>query len=100
MRPYRLLTPASRDLTEILEYLYTNSAAAADRFLTSLDRRLDLLANQPYTGHRRKEFGQDDLRYITFGAYIIAYYPETKPLVIAALVHGSRDLSAHLKEHR
>ena len=100
MRPYRFLTPASRDLTDVLEYLYTNSPAAADRFLTSLDRRLSLLADHPFSGNHRKEFGHDDLRYITFGAYIIAYYPATKPLTIAALLHGSRDLAALLNELR
>ncbi len=98
MRPYRFLTPASRDLTDVLEYLYLNSPAAADRFLTALDSRLRLLADHPFTGHQRTEFGHDDLRYITFGAYIIAYYPETKPITIAALLHGSRDLAALLKE--
>ena len=93
MRTYRLLTPANEDLTAILAYLHSNSPAAASRFLSSLDRRLSLLATQPKSGHRRDEFQHPDLLFITFGAYIVGYFPNTVPLSIAAILHGSQDLT-------
>ena len=100
MRPYRLVTPAYRNLRDILDYLNSNSSSAAERFLTTLDYRLRLLARYPESGMRRSEFGHPDLRYLSVDSYVIAYYPDTKPLTIVAIIHGSRDITEHLKDIR
>jgi plasmid stabilization system protein ParE len=100
VRPYRLLTPAIEDLGLILEYLQSYSPNVSQRFLARLHHRLELLANHPNSGHRRPEFGHSDLRYIIFEAYVIAYFPETAPLTIAAILHGSRDLSSLMRNPR
>jgi plasmid stabilization system protein ParE len=84
--------PGERDLVEILRYLRSVNPAAAGRFLTALDRRLMLLATQPYSGHSRPDLNHDEYRYITFAPYLIAYYPDSKPLAIAAILHASQDL--------
>jgi plasmid stabilization system protein ParE len=100
MRPYRLLTPAAIDLSSILDYLDGHSRSVAGQFLGRLDRRLVLLSEFPDSGRRRPEFGHDDLRYLTFESYIVAYFPNTAPLSIAAILHGSRDLASLLKVSR
>ena len=96
MRSYRLLTPANRDLTLILEYLDRYSPLAAERFLARLHERLELLSTQPNSGRQRPEFGYDTLRSITFESYIVAYLPASRPLSIVAILHGSRDLASLL----
>ncbi len=97
MRRYRFLTPAYKDLAQILEYLNSNSRSAAASFLEGLDHRLNLLADFPLSGSERPEFGQPSLRFTIYASYLIAYYPEGRPLRIAAILHGSRDLPTALK---
>ena len=93
MRSYRLLTPASRDLATILQFLQDKSALVAERFLNQLDRRLELLAQSPETGFLRPEFGQSDLRFVLVGSCLVAYHPGARPLAVLAIVHRERDLA-------
>lgn len=78
MRPYRLVTPAYRDLENILEYLNSKSASAASRFLLSLDQRLRLVAQHPHMGVKRTEFGHPQIRFVVHANYMIAYDPESE----------------------
>jgi plasmid stabilization system protein ParE len=71
MRPYRFVTPAYKNLREILDYLNSNSVSAAERFLSTLDYRLRLLADHPYSGLLRPDFGHPELRYVYVGSYMI-----------------------------
>jgi plasmid stabilization system protein ParE len=100
MRPYRFVTPAYKNLRDILDYLNSNSSSAAERFLATLDYRLRLLAKHPLSGQERPEFGHPELRYLSGGSYLVAYYPATKPLTITAIVHGARDVAELMKDVR
>jgi len=45
----------------------------------------------PHQGHKRPDLSSLPLRYQIVRNYIIAYAPEEKPLLVIAVLHGSRN---------
>jgi toxin ParE1/3/4 len=60
--------------------------------LEAIGQRFDLLAEHPRMGRRRPEFGRD-VRSFVVEKHVIYYRPE-KELLIARVLHGSRDQAA------
>ncbi len=91
MRPYRFASPALRDLHLILEHLASRNSTAGMRFLNTLDQRLRLVAQHPFMGVQRSEFGHPGLRFLVLQSYLIAYNPNATPIVVVAIRHGAQD---------
>lgn len=90
---YRLSQLAEQDLQEIWSYVADDaSAERADRLLDAIGQRFELLAEHPGTGRRRPEFGTG-VRSLAVENHVI-YYREEKGLLIARVLHGSRDQKA------
>lgn len=51
-----------------------------------------LLALQPMMGRRRPEIGLD-VRSFPHGDYLVFYWPESRGVGVARVVHGARDLA-------
>lgn len=67
--------PAARtDLIEIWQYIADDSPQEADRFLDTLEKRIELISENPEMGTRREELAKD-LRGFPVGNYIIFYRP-------------------------
>jgi toxin ParE1/3/4 len=60
--------------------------------------RIVLLAGTPEAGHHRKDLTGMDVKFFPVYSYLIVYRPTTKPLQIAAILHGRRDLGQLLKD--
>ncbi len=98
MSIFRLNKDALRDLEEAVAYLAEDSERAALDLVDDLESGFRFLANWPHSGHRRTDISRSQLRFWTIAGYVIAYRPTPKPLIIIAVLHGSRDISSVLKD--
>ena len=67
-----------------------NPRAAAE-LLDAVEAACVLLATHPFVGRVRDEIAPGILSW-PVGSYVIFYRPDPQPLVIARVLHGSRDL--------
>ncbi len=95
--PFDLTEEATADLEEAISYIAADSVRAAIKIADQLESTLHFLADWPETGHRRQDLTEnDELRFWTAGRYLIAYFPNTRPILIIAVFHGSRDVKSLL----
>jgi toxin ParE1/3/4 len=93
------------DLAAILDYLGARSPAAADRFADAVQLALAKLAELPAAGSL-KQFRDVRLRGIRtwrvpgFKKYLIIYRPINEAIEVLAVLHGSRNLRARLRERQ
>ena len=96
---YVLAPQAAVDLVEIWRYIKEQtSVAIADRVESAIRDRMVFLAGTPGAGHRRKDLTEQDVKFFPVYSYLIVYRPETKPLQIASILHGRRDVEQILKD--
>src|SRR6059058_5419452 len=51
----------------------------------------------PAPGHMRQDLTNEDVKFFPVYSYLIVYRPKTKPLQIACILHGRRDVEQVLK---
>jgi plasmid stabilization system protein ParE len=96
-----VLTPAAQeDLREISEFIGQESPRAAQRMRTELREAMRRLAEMPGIGHLRDDLADEALRFWSVHSYVIVYRPETDPLQVLRVLHGSRDVGAVLERER
>jgi len=81
----------SRDLTEIWEYIATDSPSAAGRVLREIQEAIRALVPFPQLGHVRPDLTSRPLRFQLVRDLLIAYAPDEKPLLVVAVLHGRRN---------
>jgi toxin ParE1/3/4 len=87
-----VLTPQARaDLVDIWAYIAVDNMKAADGVLTSINDRIDMLADSPEIGHRRDEISAG-LRSFPESKYVIFYRPIRDSIQIIRILHGARDI--------
>ncbi|MFZ3329220.1 MAG: type II toxin-antitoxin system RelE/ParE family toxin [Candidatus Acidiferrales bacterium] len=64
----------------------------------AIRERIALLAGVPGRGHWRRDLTDVNVKFFPVYSYLIVYRPDTKPLQIAAILHGRRNLEETLKE--
>ncbi|HSU68575.1 MAG TPA: type II toxin-antitoxin system RelE/ParE family toxin [Tepidisphaeraceae bacterium] len=82
---------ARADLKDIWNYIAERDVQAADRVLADLREAIGKVARMPGIGHPRREVADKRFRFWTVRSYLIAYYPDTKPIEIVRVVHGARN---------
>ena len=89
-----LFTPQARaDLRQIHDYIAQDSPANALRFIERLEGRCFFLADYPYIGVSRPEFGANHRSFVVPGTrYIIVYRPIADGVEIIHVRHGSQDI--------
>jgi plasmid stabilization system protein ParE len=93
------------DLSSILDYLGARSPAAADRFIDAVQSALNKLTQFPEAGSL-KQFRDARLRGVRtwrvpgFKKYLIIYRPIDIGIEVLAVLHGSRNLRARLRERQ
>lgn len=98
MRPYRLTPAAVQDLESIYEYSARRNLSAAGRLLEQFVTAFRQLAEQPGRGHLRDDLTHEPVRFWRVGAYLVIYRPDTEPLTVLRVIHGSRDVAQLLAE--
>ncbi len=95
---YVLAPQAALDLAEIWRYVKEQtSVTIADRVESAIREKMRLLAGTPGAGHRRKDLTDEQVKFFPVYSYLIVYRAETKPLQIASILHGRRDVEQILK---
>ena len=94
MNRYAISREAEADLDAIYDYVLESSGHVAaqglhDEFLTAFHK----VAEHPGFGHRHHEITDSRVRVWSVHSYLIIYSPESKPLAIARIVHGARDIA-------
>jgi toxin ParE1/3/4 len=95
---YVLARHAALDLVDIWRYIKEQTGVAvADRVESAIRERIVFLAGTPSAGHHRKDLTDQDVKFFPVYSYLIVYRPHTKPLQIASILHGRRDVEQVLK---
>ena len=93
-----LAPQAALDLVEIWRYIKEQSSVTiATRVESAILERIAFLAGTSGAGHRRKDLTDEDVKFFPVYSYLIVYRPQTKPLQIASILHGRRDVEQILK---
>ena len=90
MSGYILHPRAYADLDEIWEFIAEDSLDAADRVQEEIYQAIRALVPFPNQGHRRTDLTSRPLRFRRVRDYLIAYAPDEVPLLVVAVMHGSR----------
>ena len=91
---YRLSPVAEQDLEKIWSYVAADSSAhRADRLVDAIVDRFDMLSEHPRMGRLRPEFGPG-VRSFAVENHVIYYRQEERDVLIARVLHGSRDQTA------
>jgi plasmid stabilization system protein ParE len=101
MSRYQFTPQAVDDLFEIWSYIARDSPQAANRVEAAVYDACAFLAEGPFRGRNREEITPLRLRFWTvqaFPNYIIVYDPQSDPVQIIRVLHGSRDVLAILGE--
>lgn len=88
------------DLQAIYRHLRSDDEAVARRFLEAAYNSFEFLAENPFVGRARPEFGHADLRSWRvqgFRSHLIFYRPQEGRVQIWRVLHGSRDLHQHVR---
>jgi plasmid stabilization system protein ParE len=92
---YVLSPEARRDIEQIRDYFVEEAGAKVARHvLGQITKALHFLAETPRAGHRRDDLTDEDVRFWTVLSYLIVYDPAMRPIGIARVLHGARDLEA------
>lgn len=100
MSGYVLTEEAERDLNEIWDYIADQSIEQADAVAAEIRDALDLLASAPGIGRRRADVRDARYRFWRANRFIIAYFPDTRPLQMIRIVGGHRDFRTLFKKPR
>ena len=71
------------------------TAGRVESFIRS---KFAYLTDFPGAGHLRRDLTSVEVRFFPVYSYLIVYRPETKPLEIVSILHGSRDVVGVLSE--
>ena len=100
MSAYVLTDAAERDLNEIWDYIADQSVEQADAVALEIREAIELLATAPGIGHRRADVKDESYRFWRANRFVIAYFPETRPLQVIRIVGGHRDFRKIFKKPR
>ena len=84
---------ARQDLLEIAAYIARESGSRrrGDAFLDAVFATCQTLASQPEMGQLRTEFATGEYRSFSVGSYVIFFQPTRDGILVARVLHGSRD---------
>jgi toxin ParE1/3/4 len=95
--PFDLSEDALYDLEEAVSYLAVENPSAALRLADELEKTFLFLAQWPSTGHPREDLTENTtIRFWPCKGYLIGYFGDRSPLLIACVLHGSRDATSIL----
>jgi plasmid stabilization system protein ParE len=79
---------ADSDLEEIWEYVAEDNIDAADRLLSDFYDAIRNLTSFPRAGHTRPDLSSRPIRFQLVREYLIAYVPDSDPLVLPSCMVG------------
>jgi toxin ParE1/3/4 len=83
---------ALQDLENIAEYIATDSPTYAANVVKKITSASRMLAQFPRSGRKVPEFDDDNVRELIVYSYRLIYRLTSEEILIAAIIHGSRNL--------
>lgn len=97
MKRYNLSDDAKQDMANIRAYITNEGGATAARYvLKQIKVGIEFLSRTPSAGHLREDLTDADVKFWPVFSYLIIYKSTVQPIVIARVLHGSRDISPML----
>jgi plasmid stabilization system protein ParE len=98
MSGYIVSPKADEDILEVWGYLYERAGIeVANHVEAEIYSAFETLARNPRIGHKRSDLTSHPVLFFAVYSYLIVYRPG-KPLDIARVLHGKRDLRQILGE--
>ncbi|MFM9195437.1 MAG: type II toxin-antitoxin system RelE/ParE family toxin [Planctomycetia bacterium] len=93
MSRLELSLDAQQDLVEIAAHITRQSGSQkrGEAFLSGVFATCETLASQPAMGELRTEFATGMFRSFSVGSYVIYFQSTPAGMVVARVLHGSRD---------
>ena len=100
MRRYLLTEEAHNDLAEIRDYLkHEAGAQVAKTALGRIKAAIRFLSRTPGAGHIREDLTDHPVKFWPVMSYLLVYNPESHPIEIIRVIHGSREIAALLAKN-
>jgi len=80
---------AGDDLRDIWHYIAADNVEAADRVVTEMEARFQMLAESPRLGRARDDIAAG-FRYFPVGSYLILYRIQSEGIGIVRVLHAAR----------
>ncbi len=103
MSGFVLHPDALADLAEMWDFIAADNQEAADRVLQEIEIAIHSLVALPQQGHTRRDLTSRPLKFHIVREFLIAYGPNERPLLVAAVLHGRRNpriLASLLRERK
>jgi antitoxin ParD1/3/4/toxin ParE1/3/4 len=98
MSRYLLSPEAKQDLKDIKTYLVGEGGAPLARYVLGAIREgIRFVARYPGSGHLREDLTTLPVKFWHVFSYLIIYDPSKRPIEVARVLHGRRDVETILK---
>jgi plasmid stabilization system protein ParE len=89
---------AEKWLRDIHRYIAQNNPRAAERVVTGIYKKAQVLADFPEIGYKYRTEPEGDIRMVLYGHYRIAYLiKESGEVDILGVFHGALDIDKYLQ---
>lgn len=91
---------ARRELLAAIAWIADDNPDAAEAMFRATVQAIRRIVERPGLGRRRPDLAADRFRFfaVTGFSYLLVYDPDLEPLVVARIVHQSRDLPTLLAD--
>jgi toxin ParE1/3/4 len=96
MEKVRWSHEAEQWLKEIYEYIAQDNPSAADKVVSGIYDKAQLLSDFPELGYTYREEPEGDIRVLHYGHYRIAYLITDDCIDILGVFHGALDIERYL----
>jgi len=87
---------AEQWLREIYEYISKDNTTAADKVVSGIYDKAQLLSDFPKLGYKYREEPEGEIRILLYGHYRIAYIITDDPIDILGVFHGALKIERYL----
>lgn len=98
MAKIRWTTEADKWLRDIHDYIARDNENAAQRVITEIYKKAQILSDFPEIGYKYRSEPEGDIRILLYGHYRIAYLISNKEFIdILGVFHGAMEIERYLK---
>lgn len=98
MAKIRWTSEAEKWLREIYDYIAQDNENAAQRVITGIYKKVQILKDFPEIGYKYRAEPEGDIRILLYGHYRITYLIRSKELIdILGVFHGAMEIERYLK---